>query len=100
MTEKKNKERFIRVCPRCGSKNIDIDTGVVGIAPFYICKSCGFGSPLFPEVSQTEAETVEEKPINYSPNFSPTKKPVSAPLLLLPLAMAAIIMILLILLSR
>ena len=96
----KNKEKFVRVCPKCESKNVDIDPVIGNIAPFYICKSCGFGGPLFPEVSLKESKKIEEKAIKYSPIFSPTKKPLSIPLLIIPLVIMIIIIILLIFLGR
>jgi len=96
----KKKEILVRVCPKCGSKNVDIDVGTYNIAPFYVCKSCGFGSPLFPEISMKEARKLKERPINYSPILTPTKKPVSIPIILFYLFTGAIIMIILIILGR
>jgi hypothetical protein len=49
------KERWVRVCPRCGSREVVTDdkaggwkfTG--GTIPMFNCLKCGYRSPLFPE---------------------------------------------------
>jgi ribosomal protein L37E len=94
------KKQFVKICPRCGSKNVDRDVATYNIAPYYICKSCGFGSPLFPEISLNEARKLKDKPINYSPTFAPTKKPISFPLILFTWIIGLITTIILIILSR
>jgi len=94
------REKLIRVCPKCGSKNVDRDVGTYDIAPFYVCKSCGYGSSLFPEISIKEAKKLKEKPIKYSPILTPTKKPVSVPLILFSLVFAIITMLILIILGQ
>ena len=48
------KEKWERVCPRCGSKDIVTDDKAgffkLGSAlPIYNCRKCGLRGPLFPE---------------------------------------------------
>jgi hypothetical protein len=52
----------IKICPKCGSKDVEVDTsnivGNIGAIPQgYVCNHCSFTSPFFPEI---ESENVEE----------------------------------------
>ena len=53
--KKSDKEKYAKICPKCGSINIktDFSNPVVwayGTSPKYKCKECGYLSFLFPEV--------------------------------------------------
>ncbi len=51
----KEKQRWVRVCPRCGSRDIITDDKAGmwkfsgGTLQMYNCRKCGFRSALFPE---------------------------------------------------
>ena len=47
----------VKVCPKCGSENVKVDTdnvkAAVGLSvPSYKCLDCWFSSPLFPEIDK------------------------------------------------
>ena len=42
-----NKMMGIRICPKCGSDNVQMAAG--GIIGMWICKNCGFSGSIFPE---------------------------------------------------
>ncbi len=73
-TTKKKSERWVKVCPNCGSKDVTV-RGMIGRQAFSnvnYCKSCGFQSPLFPEVRPEEAKSIEYK----KPKFNPSQAPI------------------------
>jgi len=64
--EQKKEERYVMICPKCKSPNIDMDrTNPVqpslGLPPMYICNKCGHSGYTFPEVSITEIEEFEKE---------------------------------------
>ena len=73
-TTKKRKERWVRVCPKCGSNDTTVRGMVAGRAFSNVnfCKSCGFQSPLFPEVTAEEAKKIKSK----KPKFNPSQAPI------------------------
>lgn len=67
MKENKEKEKYVRICPNCGSLDIEIlnvtkqFTFALGIPTQYKCKKCGFSSHVFPEVSIKDLEKLNKK---------------------------------------
>lgn len=46
----------IKICPRCGSIDVDATTGTGYVSPpLYVCNQCNFTGPIFPEVEDVEA---------------------------------------------
>jgi len=99
MLKNLKKEKLVRICPRCGSKNVEKEVLLSNVAQFYVCRSCGFGGSLFPEVQMKYARKIKETPTKYTTILAPTKKPLSIPLIVFALVMATIICILLIIFS-
>jgi len=66
--QKPGKPKYVRICPKCGSLDIEIlnvtkqYTFAFGLPTVYKCRSCGFSSHVFPEVSTEELKKV--KPLN------------------------------------
>ena len=62
--EKKQKPKYVRICPNCGSLDVEIlnitkqYTFAFGLPTAYKCRSCGFSSHVFPEVSEEELNRV------------------------------------------
>ncbi|MBI2652675.1 hypothetical protein HYX00_04380 [Candidatus Woesearchaeota archaeon] len=57
--KKSEKEKYVKICPRCGSINIgtDFSNPVVwayGASPKYKCMKCGYMGALFPEVPESK----------------------------------------------
>ena len=53
----------VKVCPKCGSENVKIDTDNVKAAfglsvSTYKCLDCLFSGPLFPEIEKEVPHTV------------------------------------------
>jgi len=41
----------IKICPRCGSIDVDATTGTGYVSPpLYVCNRCNFSGSIFPEV--------------------------------------------------
>lgn len=67
------KERYIRICPKCGSINIQTDYSnpavwAYGTSTKYKCNSCGVIGPVFPEILESEITEYKkglEKEIKY-----------------------------------
>ena len=59
-------ETLIRICPRCGSR--DVVSPRIGrvITPGYLCSNCGFYSVLFPEVRLKEAKKLDKSSVKFS----------------------------------
>lgn len=100
MPKNSKREKLIRICPKCGSKNVENELIFSRMGQFYVCKSCGFGGSLFPEIPMRYAKKIKEMPVRYSATLAPTKKPLSVPLILLFIMVSACIFILLIALGR
>src|SRR5512136_886950 len=46
----------IKICPRCGSIDVDATTGTGYVSPpLYVCNRCNFSGSIFPEVEDVEA---------------------------------------------
>ena len=46
----------IKICPRCGSMDVDATTGTGYVSPpLYVCNRCGFSGSIFPELDREEA---------------------------------------------
>ncbi len=55
------KNKTFKVCPKCGSTDIKTDFSdhvriAHGATLDYLCNSCGFQNPAFPEVTEEELE--------------------------------------------
>ena len=94
------KEVLVRICPKCGSRNVERGAGGRAMSPYYVCKSCGFAGTLFPEIRLKDAKKMEETAAKYSSLLAPTKKPISIPLILFFILLSTIIFIALIILGR
>lgn len=61
----KKKEEAIRICPRCGSAEINADlSDVMTIwsgSTKWICSNCNYSSPIFPEVLISEIENFRKE---------------------------------------
>jgi transposase-like protein len=58
----KKKEKLVKVCPRCGSRNV-----VRGLYDYsrFNCRNCGFTGPLFPKVTLQEAKSMRVKKVKH-----------------------------------
>jgi hypothetical protein len=62
MKEKKQKPKFVRICPNCNSLDVFAETPgasaniVFGLPTMFRCRNCGFSSYVFPEVDINEME--------------------------------------------
>ncbi len=65
--EKKVKPKYVRICPNCGSLDIEIlnvqkqYTFAFGMPATYKCNNCGFSNNIFPEVDVKDLEKLKEK---------------------------------------
>ena len=66
--KKKTKEKYLRICPKCGSANVTLDSSNIGgwaLGTFssvkYICKKCGFINIVFPEIEIGNVEDFRKK---------------------------------------
>ena len=64
--KKETKEKYVKVCPRCGSTDVhtDFSNPVVwayGTPVKYQCKSCGLVSSIFPELAGKEKIQFQKK---------------------------------------
>ncbi|MCX6815874.1 MAG: hypothetical protein NT120_03410 [Candidatus Aenigmarchaeota archaeon] len=49
---KTRKEKWVRVCPKCNSKDVFLSiAGIIGGSQ-YKCGKCGFTGVVFPEISK------------------------------------------------
>jgi hypothetical protein len=65
------KEKYVKLCPRCGSTDVSFDS--YGVGAYDVCKTCNFGKRLsprskdqlfimnFPEVKLSEVKKVQEE---------------------------------------
>jgi predicted RNA-binding Zn-ribbon protein involved in translation (DUF1610 family) len=69
----KKEEPYIKFCPKCNSKEVT-HRGMIGTKSYsnaYVCLSCGFQSPLFPELPLHEAKNLPDKPKEFIPSRLP-----------------------------
>ena len=57
--------KYIRVCPKCKSPDVDRDTsthiqGALGLPSMYVCSTCGYSGYAFPEVPKEEFEDFQQ----------------------------------------
>lgn len=46
----------IKICPRCGSMDVDATTGTGYVSPpLFVCNGCGFAGAIFPELDSEDA---------------------------------------------
>jgi hypothetical protein len=79
--EQKEEEKYVMVCPKCKSPDIEMDTTnpvqpAFGLPPMYICHKCGHSGNAFPEVPMSEIEEFEKEAKKEGlTNSSPDKTP-------------------------
>jgi len=54
------KQKFIKVCPQCGSTNLSHSNIGEGMLKDR-CRNCGYEAPIFPEMTMEEAKKFKEK---------------------------------------
>jgi len=59
MLKNSKKKIFVRICPRCGSKNVENEVKAFRMGQFYVCNTCGFRGSLFPEISKKWADKIK-----------------------------------------
>lgn len=53
---RRSRKPGIKICPRCGSIDVDATTGTGYVSPpLYVCNRCNFTGSIFPEVEDVEA---------------------------------------------
>ena len=62
--KKPEKKRYVKVCPKCGSAEINIEKAnplqpALGLPERYECISCGFAGRNFPEVELFRSHCVK-----------------------------------------
>lgn len=68
MKSKKQKPKFVRICPKCKSLDIiqeapGVSSNIIfGFPTQYRCKNCGFKNYIFPEVDITHVKIKDKKP--------------------------------------
>jgi hypothetical protein len=77
--KEKPKENYVMICPKCKSKEVT-DRGIMGVgmgsdkyaySRNHVCLTCGYQSPIFPEVLVGEADKLEDQPKNFNPSRLP-----------------------------
>ncbi len=65
---KENKPRYVRICPRCRSLNIEIShqgslSGLtaLGLPTIYRCKDCGYRGYAFPEIDLNKIKSKQKE---------------------------------------
>lgn len=61
------------ICPNCGSKEVS-ERGMIGRDAYSntkVCLTCGFQSPLFPEITSDDAKKLPDKPKKFNPSYLP-----------------------------
>jgi len=67
------KKSWVKICPQCKSKNVD-QRGMISSKAYsnnYVCLTCGFQSPMFPEISPEDAMKLPDKPKKFMPSRLP-----------------------------
>lgn len=78
MAEKGGEGGWVRICPRCKSTEVTCRGAITKemVSPNWVCLTCGFQGPLFPEVNIKDAKklpgqstnfVVSRLPITYEP---------------------------------
>jgi hypothetical protein len=79
--EKKKEEKYVMVCPRCKSPDVEMDRTnpvqpAMGLPPMYICNKCGHSGNTFPEVLVSDLDEFEDEVKKEGlSNLSPDKTP-------------------------
>jgi hypothetical protein len=63
----------IRICPQCKSNNVT-QRGIIGKGVYsnnYVCLTCGFQSPIFPEIDAKDAKKLPDGRKNFTPSILP-----------------------------
>jgi predicted RNA-binding Zn-ribbon protein involved in translation (DUF1610 family) len=60
----KRRHRSLMACPRCGSPNIAISTGMDGwmVPPLYLCRDCGYAGRLVLEFDPDSHSQEQPRP--------------------------------------
>lgn len=70
---KKKRERYVRVCPRCGSTRTTRTYSEDYFSPYFFCKDCNFSSVLFPEINIKDIKKLPKMPP--SPKYLMWRRP-------------------------
>ncbi|MCP3682510.1 MAG: hypothetical protein GY861_07445 [bacterium] len=59
------KEKYVKICPKCNSPDVFIDSddkiwAATGIISNFVCNNCGFRSKIFPEVEVSELKNLDK----------------------------------------
>jgi len=65
--------KYIRICPKCKSAEVTHRGMISGEAHSnsFVCLSCGFQGPMFPEVSQKIAKKLPKREIKFNNSYMP-----------------------------
>lgn len=72
--KKRGNSCWVRICPRCRSREVELRVIGDATSQTWACLSCGFQSPAFPEISLDDAKKLPERPVN----FVQSRMPVSS----------------------
>ena len=64
---------WVKICPRCNSREIE-PRGMISKEAYssdWVCMSCGFQGPTFPEIDYREAKKLPIKRIKFVPSQMP-----------------------------
>jgi predicted RNA-binding Zn-ribbon protein involved in translation (DUF1610 family) len=73
------KEKLVRICPQCQSKEVSF-RGMISrqaLSPNYVCLTCGFQGPLFPQIKEEDAKKLPEQTRNFVQSQLPPVSKVS-----------------------
>ena len=77
---KKSKEEFVRVCPKCGSTNVEwrlgsstwsialSGMGSAAVFDVFTCRDCGYSSQIMPEFPKSKLDEVKSSIKNRDSN--------------------------------
>lgn len=65
---------MVKICPRCGSKDVFVPTGRSTVSPFNVCRNCNFYGVLFPEVDKKTADEMDRKSANFPRYYGKSRK--------------------------
>ncbi|MEM5872429.1 MAG: hypothetical protein QXD55_01005 [Candidatus Aenigmatarchaeota archaeon] len=60
MFKDSKKEEMVKICPKCGSENIEIEPRIK-TNKVYVCKECGFSSLNFTEIPKKWADELQKR---------------------------------------
>lgn len=63
--------QWVRICPRCKSREVELRVIGDATGQEWVCLSCGFLSPLFPEVRASDARKLPSGQVNFTQSRMP-----------------------------